>query len=69
MKDEEIEKLMRQYREIGVQYGWLDRFEKPKMSDVLKMYKALNEFLAGDSSLAKEMRRKLQTQSAGDEVV
>ena len=55
-----INELMRQYREIGIQYGWLQPHEKVKMSEVLQAYKALTDFLGGVTSLAKEIRRNLQ---------
>lgn len=66
-KDEpDIDELMKQYREIGLRYGWLQPHEEVKMSEVLRAYKALTDFLASDTSLAKEMRRNLK--KVGDEV-
>lgn len=59
MSKPDIHELIKQYREIGLWYGWLQPHEEVKMSEVLLAYKALTDFLAGDTSLAKEMRRSL----------
>lgn len=60
MSEVDINELMKQYREIGIHYGWLQPHEKVKMSEVLQAYKALTDFLAGDTYLATDMRRNLK---------